>query len=67
MNHQLLCALAGQRKADLMDSATGARPGRGGRPLRSVRERTGWTLVALGLRLASEPARGGRPIAPSAR
>jgi len=67
MNHQLLCALASQRTADLMDSARGTRPSRGGRRLRSVRERTGWTLVALGLRLVGEPARGGRPLAQSAR
>jgi hypothetical protein len=66
---QLLCALAAQRQAELIDTAArGARPGRGRRPLRSLRERTGWTLVELGLRLATKPAEGGsRTLAQSAR
>jgi hypothetical protein len=54
MNHQLLCTLAAQRSAELQETGSAsARPGTGRRPLRSLREQTGWTLVELGLRLAT--------------
>lgn len=57
MNQHTLPALAKQRTAELRDVAAASRrpdPDRAVRP--SLRVRTGWTLVDLGLRLAAPPA-----------
>ena len=58
MNQHMLPALARQRTAELRDLATGRRAGydRPERP--TLRVRTGWTLVDLGLRLAAQPGPG---------
>ncbi|MGB6456297.1 MAG: hypothetical protein WBH47_17640 [Streptosporangiaceae bacterium] len=67
MNHQLLCSLAEQRRAELDQTAVpGTRLHRGRRPVGSLRERAGWTLVEVGLRLASQPARDGQLLTRSA-
>ena len=64
MNQQGLHALARQRTAELQSSAAVGSLGRRYRePGQSLRVRTGWTLVGLGLRLITEPGGGltGRP------
>jgi hypothetical protein len=67
MNHQLLCTLAEQRRAELDPTAEpGTRPHRGRRPVGSLRERAGWTLVGFGLRLAGRTARDGQLVTQSA-
>jgi hypothetical protein len=56
MNQNMIAALARQHAAELHDRAAAShRPlrDRGGRP--SLRERTGWTMVGLGLRLVAQP------------
>lgn len=64
MNQQGLHALAKQRRAELQDLAAAESQGRRTRePRQSLRVRTGWTLVGLGLRLVTQPGGGlrGRP------
>jgi hypothetical protein len=59
MNQHMLPALAKVHSAELRAAAAGSRRrrDRGRRLARpSLRERTGWTLVDLGLRLAAQPA-----------
>jgi hypothetical protein len=59
MNQQLLLALAAQRAAELRESAPARRSNHARRrPGQSLRVRTGWTLVGLGLRLVSQPGSG---------
>ena len=79
-NHRLLCPLAEQHTALHVAARTVRRPRRSRPPHRVLRvlrvvprvprvlrERTGWTLVAFGLRLLDRPARDGRSLAESAR
>jgi hypothetical protein len=57
MNQHALEDLARQRGSELRDQAAHVRPPRRvwkGQPHRSLRERTGWTLVDLGLKLVAE-------------
>jgi hypothetical protein len=70
MNPNMLAALADQRSAELRAAAAAMRrpaaTQRPDRPLerrQSLRVRTGWTLVDLGLRMVAQPGRGlmGRP------
>ena len=59
MNQNMIAALARQHTAEQYDRAAWShRPRRdhAGRP--SLRERTGWTMVNLGLRLVAQPAPG---------
>lgn len=58
MNQNMIAALARQHTAELYDRASGGhRPHRdAARP--SLRERTGWTMVDLGLRLVAQPGPG---------
>ncbi len=59
MNQHMLPALARQHSAELREKAAGSRrPYRGRAPRASLRVRTGWTLVDLGLRLAARPGPG---------
>jgi hypothetical protein len=59
MNQHMLPALARQHTADLYEQAAGGRRTHRDRTARpSLRTRTGWTLVDLGLRLVSQPAAG---------
>ena len=57
MNQHMLPALAKVHSAELRNGTVGSRRrDRGRRVARpSLRERTGWTLVDLGLRLAAQP------------
>jgi hypothetical protein len=58
MNQHMLPALAKVHSAELRQVAAGSHGKDRGRRLArpSLRERTGWTLVDLGLRLAAQPA-----------
>lgn len=57
MNQHMLPVLAKQHTAELRDQAAGSRwVDRDRAPRSSLRVRTGWTLVDLGLRLAAQPA-----------
>ena len=56
MNQQMLLALAEQRAAELRESASASHRGRVRLPRQSLRVRTGWTLVGLGLRLVAQPS-----------
>lgn len=59
MNQNMLPALARQHTAELYDRAAGARRTGRDRVVRpSLRTRTGWTLVDLGLRLVSQSGPG---------
>lgn len=61
MNHQALEQIANQKMAEMRDSAAGRHRHVArfwGVPRQSLRVRTGWTLVDLGLRLAAQPAQG---------
>ncbi|HXZ66141.1 MAG TPA: hypothetical protein VEH05_15485 [Streptosporangiaceae bacterium] len=59
MNQHLLPALAQQHVAELRDRATGGRRSNRDRVARpSLRVRTGWTLVNLGLRLVTGQGQG---------
>jgi hypothetical protein len=62
MNHQALQAMASQKISELREAAAAQRRERTARtqvPQQSLRVRTGWTLVDVGLRLVGQPA--GRP------
>jgi|HubBroStandDraft_2_1064218.scaffolds.fasta_scaffold850026_2 hypothetical protein len=64
MNQQALEVLASQHRAELRDNAAHVRkPQRffTDLPRQSVRERTGWTLVDLGLKLVAEHSRAASP------
>jgi hypothetical protein len=56
MNPELLVKLANQRTDELKDTATAAHASRSCRPRDSIRQRIGWAMVQVGLRLAL-PAR----------
>ena len=59
MNQNMIAALARQHTAELHDRAAGSYRSHRDRVRRpSLRERTGWTLVDLGLRLVARPAPG---------
>jgi hypothetical protein len=58
MNQQLLAALADQRVTELRGSAAVGRPARVRVQRESLRVRTGWTLVGLGLRMVAQPNAG---------
>lgn len=59
MNQNMIAALARQHTAELYDrAARGHRPHRHGAARPSLRERTGWTMVDLGLRLVAQPRPG---------
>jgi hypothetical protein len=59
MNQNMIAALARQHTAELHDRAARShRPHRDGAGRPSLRERTGWTLVDLGLRLVAQPGPG---------
>jgi hypothetical protein len=58
VNQHMLPALARQRTTELRGLATGHRPDPGRLDRPSLRVRTGWTLVDLGLRLAAQPGPG---------
>jgi hypothetical protein len=56
MNQQMLAALARQHDAELRNVASrGHRPRRGRTDRPSLRVRTGWTMVDVGLRLVAQP------------
>jgi hypothetical protein len=55
MYPQQIGELANQRVAELRSTATGQRAG-ARLPRASIKNRTGWMLVQLGLRLALQPA-----------
>jgi hypothetical protein len=56
MNQNLLSALAREHTAQLQRLSAGShRPGRTRTARSSLRVRTGWTLVDLGLRLVAQP------------
>jgi hypothetical protein len=57
MNPRVLEDLAAQHMADIRRSATASREhvGRGRGSQQSLRVRTGWTLVDLGLKLVAQP------------
>jgi hypothetical protein len=55
MNQHMLPALAKQHSAELRDLAARRRTNRDRVARPSLRVRTGWTLVDLGLRLAAQP------------
>jgi len=56
MHPHTLEGLARQRRAELRQSASNHRIAQLGEPHESIRVRTGWTLIDLGLRLAVQPA-----------
>jgi hypothetical protein len=59
MNQHMLTALARQHTAELYYRAAGGHRPRRDRAARpSLRERTGWTMVDLGLRLIAQPGPG---------
>jgi hypothetical protein len=58
MNQQLIAALADQRTAQLRESAALGRPARVRIQRESLRVRTGWTLVGIGLRMVARPNPG---------
>jgi hypothetical protein len=59
MNQYVLTALARQHLAELHDRTDGSRrPDRYRVARQSLRERTGWTMVDLGLRLVAQPGQG---------
>jgi hypothetical protein len=59
MNQHMLPALARQHTAELYDRAARGRRTDRSRVVRpSLRTRTGWTLVDLGLRLVAQPGAG---------
>jgi hypothetical protein len=56
MNQNMIAALARQRTAELYGRAAGSHwPHRDRAARPSLRVRTGWTMVDLGLRLAAQP------------
>jgi hypothetical protein len=57
MNPRVLEDLSAQRMADIRSSVASSRRhvSRGGSPQQSLRVRTGWTLVDLGLKLVAQP------------
>lgn len=60
MYQQTLEAIASQKQAEMQASAASNREyqiARGSAPQESLRIRTGWTLVHLGLRLVAQPGR----------
>jgi hypothetical protein len=59
MNEHMLQALAQQHTNELRSVAARGPRRHGDRPARSsLRERTGWTMVDLGLRLVAQPGPG---------
>jgi hypothetical protein len=59
MNQNMIAALARQRTAELYGRAAGSDRPRRDRAVRpSLRERAGWTMVDLGLRLVAQPGPG---------
>jgi hypothetical protein len=59
MNQHMLAALANEHTAELRGLATAGRRANHDRAARpSLRVRTGWTLVDVGLRLAAQPGPG---------
>jgi hypothetical protein len=56
MNPQMLEGLARQRRVELYQDAIQRPVSHRSEPLASIRVRTGWTLIHLGLRLAVQPA-----------
>jgi hypothetical protein len=56
MNPEMLVKLANQRIGELKDTAVAAHATASSRRHHSIRQRTGWALVQVGLRLAL-PAR----------
>jgi hypothetical protein len=62
MHQYTLSALARQHYAELQNlGAGGHRPSRDRGTRSSLRERTGWTMVNLGLRLAVQPEASRQP------
>jgi len=59
MNPRQFEALAAQHQAQIQESVAGSRPhiGRSRDRQHSLRTRTGWTLVDLGLKLVAQPHR----------
>jgi hypothetical protein len=59
MNQNMIAALARQHTAELYNhTATSHRPHKDRAHRPSLRERTGWTMVDLGLRLVAQPGPG---------
>jgi hypothetical protein len=59
MNLNMITALARQHTAELCEGrARSRRPHRDRAARPSLRERTGWTMVNLGLRLVAQPGPG---------
>ncbi len=59
MNQHMITALARDHTAELYSRATRSHQPQRDRPARpSLRERTGWTMVNLGLRLIAQPGLG---------
>jgi hypothetical protein len=59
MNQHMFTALARLHTAELYNRAAGSHRPRRDRAARpSLRERTGWTMVDLGLRLIAHPGQG---------
>jgi hypothetical protein len=63
MNPEMLVKLANQRTGELQDTARAAHASRRCRPHDSIRQRTGWALVQVGLRLALPAQRTRRQVA----
>ncbi len=63
MNPEMLVKLANQRTDELKDTATAAHASRSGKPYGSIRQRTGWALIQVGLRLALPANQARRQVA----
>jgi hypothetical protein len=59
MNQHMITELARQHTAELYSRAAGSHRSNRDRAARpSLRERTGWTMISLGLRLIAQPGPG---------
>jgi hypothetical protein len=63
MNPEMLVKLANERVGDLQQTAADSHASRAAEPRDSIRQRTGWALVQVGLRLALPAQRSRRQAA----
>jgi hypothetical protein len=63
MNPEMLVKLANQRTGDLQQAAADSHLSRSTESRDSIRQRTGWALVQVGLRLAVPARRSRRQVA----